>query len=70
MSSGVWVQCTNLCRVYNLSIAASSVMDTVRSRSHCGSIEMINLHTKNNKMAHAEVGDRVRVTMFGIAVIV
>ena len=34
MSSVVWVQCTNLCRVYNLSIAASSDMDTVRTRSH------------------------------------
>jgi hypothetical protein len=34
MSSVVWVQCTNLCRVYKLSIAASSVMDTVRTRSH------------------------------------
>ena len=34
ISSVVWVQCTNLCRVYNLSIAASSVMDTIRTRSH------------------------------------
>ena len=34
MSSVVWVQCTKLCRVYNLSIAASSVMDTVHTRSH------------------------------------
>ena len=41
MSSVVWVQCTNLCRVYNLSIAVSSVMDTVRSRSHYGSTEII-----------------------------
>ena len=37
MSSVVWVQCTNLCRVYDLSIAASLVMDTVHSRSHYGS---------------------------------
>ena len=36
MGSVVWVQCINLCRVcvLNLSIAASSVMGTVRSRSH------------------------------------
>ena len=27
MSSVVWVQCTNLCRVYNLSIAESTVVD-------------------------------------------
>ena len=38
MISVVWVQCTNLCRVYNLSIAASSDMGTVRSRTHYGSI--------------------------------
>ena len=54
MSSVVWVQCTNLCRVYKLSIAASSDMDTVRSRSHHGSTDIINLHTKIHKMAHAE----------------
>ena len=41
MSSVVWVQCTNLYRVYNLSIAASSVMDTVRTRSHYGSTVII-----------------------------
>jgi hypothetical protein len=41
----VWVKCTNLCRVYNLSIATSSVMDTVCSRSHCGSTEINNRHT-------------------------
>src|SRR6266566_4923348 len=34
MSSVVWVHCTNICRVYNLSIAASSVMDIVHTRSH------------------------------------
>ena len=55
MSSVVLVQYTNLCRVYNLSIAASSDMDTVRSRSHRGSNDIINLHTKTRKMAHAEV---------------
>ena len=55
----VWVQCTNLCRVYNLSIAASSVMDTVCSRSHHGSTEIINLHTNVILMVHAMVGNLV-----------
>ena len=73
MSSVVWVQCTNLCRVYNLSIAASSDMDTVRSRSHHGSTDIINLHTKIHIMAHAEMliadhyeryeSDQVRITL-------
>jgi hypothetical protein len=40
MGSVVWVQCTNLSRVYKLSIAASSVMDTVCTRSH----RSINTH--------------------------
>jgi hypothetical protein len=55
MSSVVGVQCTNLCRVYNLLIGASSVMDTVHSRSHRGSTDIINLHTKIHKMAPVEV---------------
>jgi hypothetical protein len=70
MNSVMWVQCTNLCRVYNLSIVASSVMDTVHSRSHRGSTELNNLHTEIHKMAHAEVGDRVRITMIDMDVIV
>ena len=37
--------------MFNLSIAASSVMDTVRSRSHRGSREIINLHTNVILMA-------------------
>ena len=37
MGSIVWVQCTNLCRVYDLSIAASSDMGIVRNRTHYGS---------------------------------
>jgi hypothetical protein len=40
MSSMVWVQCANLCRGYKLLIAASSVMDTIRCRSH----RSINTH--------------------------
>ena len=73
MSSVVWIQCTNLSRVYNLSIAASSDMDTVRSRSHRGSTDIINLHTKIHKMAHADMviedhyeryeSDQVRITL-------
>src|SRR6266536_1982312 len=36
MGSVVWVQCANLCRecVLNLSIAASSIMGIVHTRSH------------------------------------
>ena len=73
MSSVVWVQCTNLCRVYNLSIAASSDMDTIHSRSHRGSTEINNLHTKIYKMAHVATViedhyaryecDQVRITL-------
>jgi hypothetical protein len=37
--------------VFNLSIAASSVTDTVRSRSHRGSTEIINLHANVILMA-------------------
>ena len=45
MGSVVWVQCTNLCRVYiNLSIAESTVTDTLESRAHHGSTL--------NKIAH------------------
>ena len=38
MGSVVWVQCTNLCRVFlNLSIAVSTVTDTLESKVHHGS---------------------------------
>ena len=45
--------------MYNLSITVSSVMDTVHSRSDCGSTEIINMHTNDIFMAHALVGDLV-----------
>ena len=41
LGSVVWVQCTNLCRVYNLCIAAPVDMSPVRSRSHYGSTVII-----------------------------
>ena len=37
--------------MFNLSIAASLVVDTVHSRSHRGSTEIINLHTNVILMA-------------------
>jgi hypothetical protein len=47
--------------VYNLSIAVSSVMDIVHSRSHRGSTEIINLQTNDILLEHAMVGDLVLV---------
>ena len=41
MGSIVWPQCTNLYRVYNLSIATPADMGLVHSRSHYGSTVII-----------------------------
>lgn len=64
--SVVWVRCTNLSRVYNLSIAAPVDMDPVRSRSQYGSKVIITWIINNPGSMMKEVGlflcDHKRIT--------